>query len=412
MGYWRWENLHSPIKALHCMTDPHNKILQRYFVFSVFFQLLLWVPVFYEAQRIAGLSDHQIFEIQSIYYFAFSLLEIPTGLISDRIGHKKTLVVGAVSLTIANFIPTFITTYSSFLVHFLMIALARSFISGAASAYIHIYLSKNEKSHLYRDVEGKSRSLSLITRILGWFAAGFLLEKNISFPYLASGVSSIIALVSAIYLPSLQTPSNASPYRKATPLAVIWKSLLTGNKLLGLMVQGMGLFIAMRVILVNLFQPLMLHYQLPVTYLGFVMGLLSLVEAIGNRTTKIMISKMAPEQCIRILTLLMAMICVMLVVDNLVIAISALALFAVSAGLAYPIQKQLVNDAIDNDEYRATLLSFESIFDRLGCALILIPIGPMIQSQSYPNALLITAIAITFLTFTPMLLALKRNVQR
>ena len=65
------------------------------------------MPVFYAYQKQAGLSDGQIFGIQSIYYVAFCLFEIPTGIIADRFGYRNCLRAGAVVLTAANLAPVF-----------------------------------------------------------------------------------------------------------------------------------------------------------------------------------------------------------------------------------------------------------------------------------------------------------------
>lgn len=73
--------------------------------FQLLFNLLWWMPVFYAYQREAGLSDGQIFGIQSIYYIAFCLFEIPTGLVADRIGARNCLRAGAVVMTAANLAP-------------------------------------------------------------------------------------------------------------------------------------------------------------------------------------------------------------------------------------------------------------------------------------------------------------------
>ena len=67
--------------------------------FQLLFNLLWWMPVFYAYQRDAGLSDSQIFGIQSIYYTAFCLFEIPTGVIADRIGALNCLRAGAPTST-------------------------------------------------------------------------------------------------------------------------------------------------------------------------------------------------------------------------------------------------------------------------------------------------------------------------
>ena len=78
-----------------------SRVVRLYIAFQFFFNLLLWVPIFYTFQRQMGLSDPQIFGIQSIYYVAFCLFEIPTGYIADRFGFRCSMLLGAAMLTAA-----------------------------------------------------------------------------------------------------------------------------------------------------------------------------------------------------------------------------------------------------------------------------------------------------------------------
>ena len=79
-----------------------KRTVRLYYSFQFFFSLLLWVPVFYEYQRRIGLSDTEIFSIQSFYYIVFCLLEIPTGIVADLWGCRRCLRLGAVVLVIAD----------------------------------------------------------------------------------------------------------------------------------------------------------------------------------------------------------------------------------------------------------------------------------------------------------------------
>src|SRR5690606_6775932 len=69
-------------------------VRRRYYAFQFFFNLLLWIPVFYEFQKQLGLDDPQIFRIQSVYYLVFCFLEIPTGAFADRFGYRRSLIWG------------------------------------------------------------------------------------------------------------------------------------------------------------------------------------------------------------------------------------------------------------------------------------------------------------------------------
>jgi len=58
-------------------TNPAvTRAIRLTFGFQFFFGLLPWVPVFSAYQKQLGMSDAEIFGIQSIYYIAFCLPEI------------------------------------------------------------------------------------------------------------------------------------------------------------------------------------------------------------------------------------------------------------------------------------------------------------------------------------------------
>ena len=93
-------------------TAPTTRVIRRYNAFQLFAGLLWWLPVFYVFQRSAGLSDTEIFSIQSIFYLAFCLFDIPTGMIADRFDYRRCLQGGAIILVVANLIPVWQPTFA------------------------------------------------------------------------------------------------------------------------------------------------------------------------------------------------------------------------------------------------------------------------------------------------------------
>ena len=75
--------------------DQETLAIKRYTGFRFCFFLIFWLPIFYEYQLRLGISTAQILGIQSIYYVVVCFLEIPTGIIADRIGPRKTLGLGS-----------------------------------------------------------------------------------------------------------------------------------------------------------------------------------------------------------------------------------------------------------------------------------------------------------------------------
>ena len=81
---------------------------------------------------------------------------------------------------------------------FLLIALARSLISGAQSAYLYEYLNAHDAGHLYLKVEGVGRSYSLVGKIVYWPVIGLLMQWNMPSPYWLTAINAAIAAVALL----------------------------------------------------------------------------------------------------------------------------------------------------------------------------------------------------------------------
>jgi len=366
--------------------------------FQLLFGLLFWLPVFYVYQRRIGLSDPQIFGIQSIYYIVFCLLEIPTGLFADRFDYRRSVRAGAVVLVLANLTPIFASNYTGFLVHFVLIALARSLVSGAFSAYLYDYLNAKEAKHLYRAAEGRGRAYSLVGRVACLPIAGLLMAWLPTAPYWLSAASAVAAAVLALRLPAIvASASAAAPAKERLPLGTLignaFRYLRGAPHLLMLMLQGVAIFTLVRIVQVNLFQPILASKQLPLPTFGLIMAGTTVCEIGGAFRSGWLRRWMSNRVSVFGLTLVMAGALAALVPAGIIGTIAALSLFSLASGLSFPIQKQLLNDAIVNSTTRATLLSIESIIDRGVCAVVAVLLGDYIAQGRLHDFLLGSALA-------------------
>jgi MFS family permease len=362
--------------------------------FQFFFGLLLWVPVFYEYQKQLGLSDAEIFGIQSIYYIAFCLMEIPTGMVADRFDYRTSLWLGASVLVVANLVPVLAGNYTGFLVHFLLIALARSLISGAQSAYLYEYLHAHDAGHLYLKVEGVGRSYSLVGKIVYWPVIGLLMQWNMPSPYWLTAINAAIAVGLALRLPPI--PGWKRPEGRTSKLLAgvggAFQALGRSRWLLLLMIQGIAMFTLVRILQVNLFQPVLESKDVPVSWYGSVLAAMTIFEAIAAARPHWLSRRIGPAKSVFLLTVVMALAIGFVVPSGGVVTIVLLCLFAVTAGMSFPIQKKLLNDAIPDSRYRATLLSMESIMDRAVCAVVAIALGAYLTGGRLDEFLVLSSV--------------------
>ncbi|MCX6108499.1 MAG: MFS transporter [Proteobacteria bacterium] len=363
------------------------RVVRLYIAFQFFFNLLLWVPIFYTFQRQMGLSDPQIFGIQSIYYVAFCLFEIPTGYIADRFGYRCSMLLGAAMLTAANVLPIIHAGYTSFLYHFLAIALARSLISGASSAYLYEFLKAENASDIYKKVEADARFYSLIGRIAAWAAVGWLMAWQVTSPYWISAINAGLSLVIAIFMPSVSIPVMTS---KRSLRA--WASCLNSQLAL-LMLQGVGIFVMVRVLQVNLYQPILTAKSFDVTAFGWSMSLMTVFEAVGAKVAPYLRRRFTDLTVVTLATITLSVALTIVAASGQTGTLAAFCLFSLAAGVAFPVQKQLLNDAITDSHQRATLLSLESILDRALCALAVLPLGGLVAQGHLSLVLCVTGAA-------------------
>ncbi|MFI1101951.1 MFS transporter [Streptomyces melanogenes] len=403
------------------LTHTARRIIHLNYGFQLLFNLLWWMPVFYAYQKTAGLSDSQIFGIQSIYYVAFCLFEIPTGLIADRIGARNCLRAGAVVMTAANLAPVLSASYTGFLVHFLAIALGRSLTSGAASAYLYDGLRAEKCDAHYLKAEGTARALGLAAKVVCWPLVGPLMTVAHAAPYVLSAASAAGSLACAVALPRLAGEGDGAGRaadggrRGGAFLRDAGSALrcVASSRWLALvMVQGVALFTLSRICQVNLFQPILLDHGVGEASHGTVLAAMTVAEAVGSARPQWLSRRLPPVAWVSILSLVLAATLAAMTLGGPWAVIALLCLFAAATGFAYPVQRKLVNDAVPPDAPRATLLSVESIVDRAVCALAAVAVGAYVSAGHLDALLLHSALATAVLLGVFQLLVRGGAVRR
>jgi MFS family permease len=110
------------------------KLLYGFSFFDPFMILIpLWVP--YLATH--GITMRQFMELQAVFAIVILLGEVPSGLLSDLWGRKKTLLVGSTLKAISFSLLPLWSSYEGFLVYHLTMGIALSMISGGDVALLY-----------------------------------------------------------------------------------------------------------------------------------------------------------------------------------------------------------------------------------------------------------------------------------
>lgn len=161
--------------------------------------------IYYVSQ--AGLNPLQLVLIGTIMEVAVLLFEIPTGLVADFFGRKKSLVIGTFIIGIAHLLEGSFPTFWAIAVGAALWGIGWTFISGAETAWIADELENNELDHVF--LKGARYSslgsfLGIIVSVL--LATVFTVQSAI---LMAGGTLVLIAIISLLVVPETKFVSIA-----------------------------------------------------------------------------------------------------------------------------------------------------------------------------------------------------------
>lgn len=158
---------------------------------------LLWgrfhVPVlalFYIASQV---PLEQFALIMSIFAATILILEIPSGVIADFLGKKKTLVLSAFMYVIEIFLLAFFNGFWFFLIAKIVSGIGVSLSSGARQALVYDTLKKLDRTDEHKKISGNMATITnvsmAVTFIIGayLFTLGAKLPAIVSLPFMAIG---------------------------------------------------------------------------------------------------------------------------------------------------------------------------------------------------------------------------------
>lgn len=260
-------------KAVHS-AEQLRKNIPKYYFAMIFRNLWISMPIaiLYFLDR--GLTFLQMGAIEAAISFVVILTDIPSGAFADIFGRKLSTGLGF-TLWGLSLILTGIST--QFWVYFsagIMMGLSDSLISGAEKALFYDTLKELDQESLYLKYIGKKDIYGAISIIIASIAGSLLYTIDISLPFYAHGLAS---LISAAVIFSMTEPTESeSPKSVLGQVQLITHSLSftwkTAKVRFLLIINVLVLMIPM--VFVNIMeQPYLKQSWVPVAYFGVIFAL-------------------------------------------------------------------------------------------------------------------------------------------
>jgi MFS family permease len=177
----------------------HKNIrLLKWFNFMNDFRVYGPIMILYFAQ-VSG-SYALGMSVFSVTNLASSAFEVPTGVLSDRIGRKYTLVAGALASVLSIVCYAIGGTYAALVIGGILEGLARAFFSGNNDALLHDTLTEIGQVAQYQEYLGKISSMFQIALAVSAVLGGLIAAASFALTFWISVIPQVCGLMIALQI--------------------------------------------------------------------------------------------------------------------------------------------------------------------------------------------------------------------
>lgn len=141
-----------------------------------------------------NLSLQRVLQLESIYYLAVVLMEVPSGYFSDKVGRKATLLISSISLTIAYALFVINGSFAVFVAAQVCLAAGIAFNSGTDTSFHFDSLKALKRDEEYEDREAIVARNGFIAGALAALLGGALGMIDLWLAYALSLAAAVVSV--------------------------------------------------------------------------------------------------------------------------------------------------------------------------------------------------------------------------
>ena len=169
-----------------------------------------------------GLTLVQISLIESIMIFTIFLMEVPTGVLADRVGRKWSIFASTLLLMTAEFIFIFARSFEWYVFIALLTGTGFAFASGAVEALVYDSLPPTGREDAMKRAMGRLNSWGQIAFVIAPIVGGLIIgDARVDNFIPAIALTAAALLVGAVVCLTLREPAEDSAEAKPGSLTLL-----------------------------------------------------------------------------------------------------------------------------------------------------------------------------------------------
>lgn len=342
--------------------------IRKYYIYYCLMSINFIMPVIVIFLLSKEISLTEVMLLQSVYSVAILISEIPTGIIADVLGRKRSLIVGSGLQAAGCAIYVIGGSFYQFAMAESSWALGAAFVSGTSSALLYDTLLQLDKAKQYKRIQGTAQMCGLAASAAALLAGGYMTKISLGVPFYPT---LLVLILSVLIASSFAEPKRAKVKTLRASLALIKRSgtLILKNpfvRWLTLYIVGFNSFL---LISRWFYQPYMSNVGIEPSSFGIVYAAFTLLAALSAKFSYKFEKKVGSVLYLLLIFCLFAISS--LLMSFIQIAFSVVFIFLQQSirGACGPILGYYINKNTPS-EFRATLISSENLLIRLLFAIL------------------------------------------
>ncbi len=351
-----------------------------------------------------GITQFQVQLLQMWFAFWQLILEVPTGVIADRFGRKKSIALSALVLAFSTIIYGLIPNIYIFLLAEFSFALSMALLSGANTAMTYDLLKKAGRTHESKKIFSQVRSFGLLGIMISAPIGSLIGQRfGLNIPMVVTSIPAVLALIVVWSIKEPPQYDQVSEEKRYLMIAKKGLKFFLQHKQLRLVAIEMVLISALSYFVMWFYQPIILSLGVPLVHLGWYHAAILLAEIIVSFNYQYLERLVGGANRYFLISGLIVAIGYFIVSLNISLFITLIGVFGIAAfGLTrLKIMIAAINHLIPSAQ-RATINSFFSLLRRF-FQIFLNPIIGWLAYKSYTLAFIVLSIMVLLIIiFSPL----------
>lgn len=322
-----------------------------------------------------GMTVPMVVMTEILYAVTIVLLEVPSGILADKSGRKRMIVLSAFLGCLEFLILVFATQFWHFALVVFLAAIARSASSGAENALLYDSLRSEGKEAEFEKIAGRMNAIDTVSIMLAALSGSLLAGKfGFTFNYWLSLGSMIIATSVTLLLKEPERGEDGEDHRSIPIKTYVTEAIRFFRSHPGVYAVILtGMAIGAAITYVDEFWQLYLAlFGIPTAAFGIFSAGLFLIRLPGSLLAYKLKERLSMRAILLLVTTVTAAGYVYISAADNGTGLIALFLICLAAGVVEPLASGYLHHRIDSS-MRATLDSFQSL--SLNAALIVVGAG-------------------------------------